>query len=215
MEIKKMKKAQMFAAALMMCFTLSLASCDDNNEPKGEILTAETMYGAYTGTFTAQTAVTQLNDEAGTTLNAEVANDTIYFSNFPINDIVMTIMGDEAATDAIVEAVGNVSYKLGYTPTVVASTQSIAMNIAPEPLVLNISIPADDEQVQTLTVTVEVSASSNATYTATDGKMQFAISVDKVLLGTGDQQTELPNYSPLNLSFDMSQSKATQLPASL
>ena len=50
------------------------------------------------------------------TMPGGVDNDTVYFDSFPIKDIVLDIVGDKETANKIVEAVGDVSYKIGYEP---------------------------------------------------------------------------------------------------
>lgn len=203
MKIKTISLAKNFAAVMMMFVGLTFASCDDNNEPDDKF-TGETMYGDYTGIMTSQASTLEEGETAGVEITASVDNDTVTFSSFPIHDIVMSIVGDEDATNAIIEAVGDVKYEIGYKPTVVASSKSINMQLDPEPLVLNVVLSPESAP---LTVTVEVSAGKDAAYTSLDSKMKFSITVDKVWLGNGDDKTELPGFEPLTLSFDMTQSK--------
>lgn len=203
MKTESINLAKSFAAAMMMIMGLTFASCDNSDEP-GDKLTKEAMYGNYTGIMTTQAATLEEGESAGVEITASVDNDIVTFTNFPIRDIVMTIVGDEEATNAIIEAVGDVNYEIGYKPAVVAASQSINITLDPKPLVLEVALEADAEP---LTVTVDVKAGNDAVYTASDSKMKFSITVDKVWLGSGDDKTELPGFEPLSLTFDMARSK--------
>ncbi|MGN0214339.1 MAG: DUF4840 domain-containing protein [Muribaculaceae bacterium] len=203
MKIKEMKLAKPFAAVMMLFLSLSFASCDDN-EPNDGKLTSKVMYGEYTGLMTSQATALDETESTGVEITASVDNDIVCFNSFPIRDIVFSILGDEQATDAIIEAVGDVKYEIGYSPTIIESSKSINMLLDPKPLVLNVTLSPETDP---LIVTVEVSATNEASFTSLDSKMKFAITIDKVWLGEGDNQTELAGFEPLTLNFDMTQEK--------
>lgn len=137
---KQFKAKMLFASLFMLGCTMTFVSCsddDDNNTPPTEV-TAASVYGDYTGTMTTATVSptdyngTEEGEQTGTAVSAKVEGDTIYFDNFPIKDIVMSVVGDETTADQIVEAVGNVSYKIGYTPTVNEAKDSVMLALDPK-----------------------------------------------------------------------------------
>ena len=58
---------------------------------------------------------------------------------FPVADLITAIMGE--AAPGIIEAVGDVSYKVKYTPTFNDDKTVISMAFTPEPLILEINFP--------------------------------------------------------------------------
>ena len=126
----KTRLNKLFASALVMGCTLGFASCDnDDTAAPPTIVSTQSMYGDYTGVMTSLTIVPYEKESTdtpeGTAITATVDNDTIYLTDFPIKDIVLSIVGDETTADQIVEAVGQVDYKIGYTPTLSAAKDSI------------------------------------------------------------------------------------------
>ena len=117
--------------------TINSLSSDLNALTLQELFT-DAVYGEYTGTMTAYALTTQAEGEeetpTGVEVEATVADDTICVNSFPIRDIVLSVVGDSALADQIVEAVGNVDYKLGYKPTLSAEQDSISLALAPQPL---------------------------------------------------------------------------------
>ena len=145
---------------------------------------------------------------AGTDVSASVANDTISFTNFPIKDIVLSVVGDEALADQIVEAVGDVNYKIGYEPTLTANKDSVVFVMHPESLKLSVTLPSStEEEAQPLLVEVKVEAGNTAAYAVESGNMKFDFHAAEILLGEGEGQTSLPGFKGMSFDFDMNQSK--------
>lgn len=210
---KQFKAKMLFASLFMLGCTMTFVSCsddDDNNTPPTDV-TAASVYGDYTGTMTTATVSptdyngTEEGEQTGTAVSAKVEGDTIYFDNFPIKDIVMSVVGDETTADQIVEAVGNVSYKIGYTPTVNEAKDSVMLALDPKPLQLSIEIPAssEGEEAQTLDIEVKVSPAEGANYESKSTNLKFMFSADEVLLGAGDAQISLPNFNQTTFDFNM------------
>ena len=128
---------------------------------------------------------------------------------FPVKDIVMSIINDEEAAGSIVEAVGDINYKIGYKPALTSANDSILMVLDPEPLMLNLTIPAQSESDvdQTLVIEVKVDAGENAAYSVADKKLKFSITARKVLIGEGEEKVELPGFTPAMFSFDLKKTK--------
>ena len=211
---KIFKSTKLFVSMLVLGCTLGFTSCSDDDDPKlPEEVTTETMAGYYTGrmvSFTVSPTEGEDNSEetpAGVEVKAQVANDTIYIEQFPIKDIVLSIVGDEAVADNIVEAVGDVDYKIGYKPELTPAKDSIRMVLDPKPLLLTIAVPAsnEDEEPQTLQITVNVKAGEGAGYDVESANMKFYFCATEVLLGEGDNQQALPGFLPTTFHFDMKQ----------
>ncbi len=195
-------------------------SCSDDDEhvlPLPDEVTTDVMFGNYTGKMSSY-RVNPMEDEsdegggelpAGTDISATVDNDTIYFEDFPIEDIVFSIVGNDTLADQIVEAIGEVGYKVGYKPTLVTGQDSIALALDPEPLELSVSMPspAEGEEVQSLHIEVKVGADAGAAYVVETGNVKFNLSITDVLLDEGEGQTSVDHFIPVSLQFDMDQHK--------
>ena len=101
-------------------------------------------------------------------------NDTVYFEDFPVRDLVASIVGEESA-DALVEAIGTVNYKVGYKASMTTAKDSVYMEVSPKPLEL--SIPVDEEN--TMAVSVEVSAADKANYEFETQNLNLKLKADK------------------------------------
>lgn len=194
-------------------FAFTACSDDDENTPVvPDEVTTEAMYGDYTGkmlTLAASSTADEGEDTPeGVDVSAKVDNDTVYLEKFPIKDIVLSIVQDETLADQIVEAVGDVNYKIGYEPTLSEAKDSISFVMEPEPLKLSLSMPSATGDAQTMVVEVKVEAVDDAGYAVESGNMKFDLSATEVLLGEGDSQISFPGFSATTFKFDMNQQKA-------
>ena len=156
-----------FFVSMLLCGSLfCLTACSDDDEtptPPDEI-TTETMFGNYSGKMSSWNIVPNEGEDngedapAGIDISATVKNDTIHLEKFPIKDIVLSIVKDETLADKIVEAVGDVNYKVGYEPTLTTAKDSIELKLNPEPLKLSVTIPTatEGEEAQPLLIEVKV-----------------------------------------------------------
>ena len=194
-------------------FAFTACSDDDENTPVvPDEVTTEAMYGDYTGkmlTLAASSTADEGEDTPeGVDVSAKVDNDTVYLEKFPIKDIVLSIVQDETLADQIVEAVGDVNYKIGYEPTLSEAKDSISFVMEPEPLKLSLSMPSATGDAQTMVGEVKVEAVDGAGYAVESGNMKFDLSATEVLLGEGDSQISFPGFSATTFKFDMNQQKA-------
>lgn len=219
----KMKKIirpiQFFAAMLLLGCNFTMVSCDNDDENAPVIpdeVTTDVMYGDYAGKMTVFSVNPNENEDNGegendTTsvdISASVKNDTVYFEDYPIKDIVLSIVKDEDTANKIVEAVGKVNYKIGYEPKLTSAKDSIICNLEPESLKLSVTIPSStEENPQALQIEVKVEANNNAMYAVEEGNLKFDIHATEVLLGEGEGQVPLDNFEPISMRIDMNQKK--------
>lgn len=219
----KMKKIirpiQFFAAMLLLGCNFTMVSCDNDDENAPVIpdeVTTDVMYGDYAGKMTVFSVNPNENEDNGegendTTsvdISASVKNDTVYFEDYPIKDIVLSIVKDEDTANKIVEAVGKVNYKIGYEPKLTSAKDSIICNLEPESLKLSVTIPSStEENPQALQIEVKVEANNNAMYAVEEGNLKFDIHATEVLLGEGEGQVPLDNFEPISMRINMNQKK--------
>lgn len=212
------KSMRVLISVLLLGSAFGFVSCssDDENLPQiPDEVTTNVMFGKYAGKMTAY-SVNPLDDEgsgggeevpAGVDISANVNNDTICFGSFPIRDIVLSIIKDETLADKIVEAVGDVTYKIGYKPSFTTDKDSIVFVLNPEPLKLSVTIPsATEEEAQSLQIEVKVEAGDSAAFAVESGNAKFGFSATEVLLGEGEGQIGLPGFRAMTFNFDMNKS---------
>lgn len=216
---KIIRPIQFFAAMLLLGCNFTMVSCDNDDENAPVIpdeVTTDVMYGDYAGKMTVFSVNPNENEDNGegennTTsvdISASVKNDTVYFEDYPIKDIVLSIVKDEDTANKIVEAVGKVNYKIGYEPKLTSAKDSIICNLEPESLKLSVTIPSStEENPQALQIEVKVEANNNAMYAVEEGNLKFDIHATEVLLGEGEGQVPLDNFEPISMRIDMNQKK--------
>lgn len=220
-----MKKSfQMIRVLALTAFvgcTLGFTACgdDDNNTPPAEGVTTAVMQGNYTGKMKTLYLDPQADQEAGEgeetpqgiDITATIDKDSICFDKFPIKDIVLSIVQDETLAGQIVEAVGDVTYKVGYEATLNAAKDSVYFDTTPKPLKLAVQMPSatEGEETQPLLVEVSVDPVAGGAYSVEDSEIEFKLNVTEIKLGEGEGQITLPNFNGMTLDFDMYQDKVS------
>lgn len=212
---KVFQPMRVFISMLLLGSSFSFVACSNDDENIPDEVTTATMFGDYNGKMIANSIVPSEGEgegeEApeGVSISAKVNNDTVYMEQFPIKDIVLAIVKDEAMADKIVESVGDVSYKVGYESTLTMAKDSIKLVLDPKPLKLSVTIPSvkEDEAPQTLLIEVKVKAGEGAGYAVESANMKFRFAATEVLLGEGEEQSSLPGFHSTTFDFDMNQVK--------
>lgn len=218
--MKDFKLNRFLISTLIISCGLSLTACSNEDSPNPippETITTQTMYGNYTGLMTLNTenAATTTEEEdsekEGNSVTATVDNDTIYFQDFPVKELVMAVVEDENVADQIVEALGNIDYSIGYTPTLTSTSDSIYCQLDPKPLRLTLPFSTSTEGEETpanLNIQVNISSEEDANYEVASSILKLQLTTEEVLLSSGDSEPiTLPTFQPLNLKFELTKSK--------
>lgn len=220
MDIKRFfNPANIFVPMLLIGLSLCTVSCsDDDDDNGGNTVTINEVYGNYTGKMQTLTVVQNSEGETaddgetteGADVTASIDANSVVITDFPIKDIVLSIVGDETVADGIVEAVGQVDYRMAYTAALSAAKDSISMDLKPETLKLDITIPSSDGgEDAKLSVNVKVEVETTGKYSVETGDLKFNITATEVKLGEGDNQTALPTFSPTTFKFDLDKDAVT------
>lgn len=188
---------QLFLACMVVGSTAILSSCSDDDDDKTPTPPSVTdVNGEYSGKMLVTPIETlKMNNSGdtptGTDIASVVEHDTVYFDNFPITDLVASIVGEEEAAK-IVEKIGKVSYKVGYKGALNVAQDSIYMEFDPKPL--DISFEMDEGgQATTYNVEVTVSAAEKGSYELSSKKLNFDLNAEKVTIGEQDFQSFTPS----------------------
>ena len=209
-----------FVSAVVLSCSLGFTSCGDDDEiPFVPPITPQVMYGNFDGkmiTFSINPLETENGDQdetpVGTDISAKVDNDTVYFDKFPIKDIVFSIIKDEEKTNQIIEAIGDVKYKVGYKAQLNAAKDSVCFTLDPKSLNLEFVIPEpapkEGEEVTPIKVEVKISAVEEYvnSYELSSTNMKFKFRADEVVLGGGEEPI-LVEFTPTVFYFDMKKAK--------
>lgn len=198
---------------LVMVLGLSIAttSCgDDASTP--EIVSAKDVEGNYTGkmkvTALPQEKLHEATEEPiGADVAAAVEATEVVFAKFPVKDIIESIVPAEQVA-AIIEAIGDVTYKLPYTAALNKEYTQINLTFDSEPLELEFTAPdvpapnsgvrEGEQETPKTKVVVTFSAKDAGVFTYEGKTLKFAMNLDKV---TVDGKEVLP--AALNLNFDL------------
>ena len=198
---KNFKLNQLFVSLMILGCSFGFVSCDDDDKTPVEPTTKDA-WGDFKGTmqilpFNPETVQTN-GEEMKADIAATVKNDTVYFNNFPIKDLVATLVPADKV-DGIVEAIGEVKYKVGYKAALNAAKDSVYMTYDPKPLEL--AVPLTEEV--TLAVKVTVSASDKGSYELSSTNYKFEIKADEVTVNDGP----FDQFPASILKFEMKKGK--------
>lgn len=200
-----------YSLLLIAAVSFGMISCnndDDNGMPNPpEEITTDVVWGEFTGNLLMAPIEKEESNE-GIAVTAKVENDTIIFDDFPIKDIVLSIVKDEETANQIVETVGNVNYKIGYKPELSEQKDIVSLALDPKPLELSVNIPSGNEgEVTTLLVKVNIEATStNDSYVVESMNLKFKFIVREVLIGSKDtDMAEVEGFVPSLFDFNMTE----------
>ncbi|NDV82928.1 DUF4840 domain-containing protein [Bacteroides sp. 51] len=193
--ILNLKKSIFFIAALTT--VVSFTSCSDDDDPKTPAVTD--VYGSYKGkmsvTSTVLNRVAKSEAPAGIDVTATVNNDTIRFENFPVENIIAAIEGEDNAAD-IVESMDEVNFKVGYKGQLNQVQDSIGMVLDPKPMEFTYKVTEEEVEVEkNVKVTISVPENEKSAYS--DKILKFNLEAKEIKVN--DEPVD--SYSPLYYNF--------------
>lgn len=197
---KEMNLNRFFVSLMLAGCTLGFAACSNDDDPAPATEPqVEDVYGDYAGKMLTSALNPSVRAEEGeepasTDVTAVVKNDTVYFDEFPVRDLVVSIVG-EAMADQIISVVGKVSYKVGYEGALTAAKDSVYMQFDPKPL--EITVPLTEEQV--MSVVVEVAAATQGNYELGSTNLNMGLEARSVTVN-GEP---FPTFPPTAFTFEM------------
>ena len=142
------------------------------------------------GTYNGKVLITQVTPATakenageapqGQDVNATVKNDTVFFDKLPVTELITSIVGDKDKAEAIVKAIGDVKYKVGYKPALNTEKDSIYLAFDPKPLTLQLPAAVEGQEGQTVTVTI--SSPDKGSFAYKKNQLKLKLSADKVEL---------------------------------
>ena len=211
-EIKKVRCFNRFVflvVALGLITTFTACSNDDDSDIP--VYSLKDVDGNYSGTMLTesdpsvnpQTNSPKEEQPEGATVTAEVKDNQVMIKKLPVDDLIKSIVGEEAA-EIIIENLGDINYNIPYTAAFNDDNKgSILLQLKPEPLEIKYTIPtqaqADGEEAPQITIKVTIEAEEKGQYTYKDQKLTFVIKATKVEV----EGEPLENFSLSTFSFDM------------
>lgn len=207
--LTEMKKVGLFnrfvlfamALSVITSFTACSSDDDDSNIPVYSLTDVE---GTYSGTMLTETYSVQPHEDAeegekptGAEVIAEVKDNQIMIKQLPVDDLIKSIVGEEAA-EGIIANLDEINYNIPYTPAFNEDKSNILLQLQPEALKINLTIPAqtqeegeEGEDAAKLLITVSIETVENGVYTYADKKLAFSIKATKVDVA-GNELADFP-----------------------
>ena len=211
-EIKKVlcfNRLVLFVAALGLITTFTACSNDDDSDIP--VYSLKDVDGNYSGTMLTksdppvnpQTNSPKEEQPEGATVTAEVKDNQVMIKKLPVDDLIKSIVGEEAA-GIIIENLGDINYNIPYTAAFNDDSKgSILLQLKPEPLEIKYTLPTqvqeDGEEAPQITIKVTIEAEEKGQYTYKDQKLTFEIKATKVEV----EGQPFEDFSPTTFSFDM------------
>ncbi|AUI49185.1 DUF4840 domain-containing protein [Bacteroides fragilis] len=205
---KEFNLSKLFYAFAIAFSVVTLSSCDnDDNSPLPPPSTNDVA-----GTYNGKVLITQITPLAGREnagegetpkgqdVNATVKNDTVFFDKLPVDDLIISIIGDKDKAEAIIKAIGDVKYKVGYKPALNTEKDSIYLAFEPKPLILQ--LPSTIEGGKDQTVTVTISSPEKGSFAYKNNQLKMKLNADEIKLA----DVVIPT-SKVQFDFDMTKKK--------
>lgn len=185
--MKKFTVSQFLIAILLVFTGFTFYSCN-NDGPDIPPVKLEDVKGNYKGRL----IIIQGNVKTEKIKDFKVKKDTIAFAEFPVDEIVKTVVKDPVKAEVAIKAMGKVKYDLKYTASVNTSSNAVELLFAPK--VMEILIPVDGVTKKT---EVTLVAKQKGFYVGLDGSLRFALIADKITV----DGTVLAPYEAINYNF--------------
>ncbi|PWN64905.1 DUF4840 domain-containing protein [Chryseobacterium oncorhynchi] len=185
--MKKFTVSQFLIAILLVFTGFTFYSCN-NDGPEIPPVKLDDVKGNYKGRL----ITIQGNVKTEKIKDFKVKKDTIAFAEFPVDEIVKTVVKDPVKAEAAIKAIGKVKYDLKYTASVNTSSNAVELLFAPK--VMEIRIPVDGVTKKT---EVTLVAKQKGFYVGLDGSLRFALIADKITV----DGTVLAPYEAINYNF--------------
>lgn len=156
--------------AIIAFLGFSLTSCnDDKYEPIP--LTLNDVNGSYRARL-----VTSQGGKFNEKIIDFTAKDSIItFKDFPVKEIVKSVVKDPAKADAAIASLGKIEYKLNYSSKL--NTDQNVVELTFEPKVLTLQIPVDGTVRNTI---VKLVTKQKGFFVGYDWSMRFAMEAEKI-----------------------------------
>lgn len=185
--MKKLSVLKAFIAVVIVCINFFMISCNDDG-PEIIPVKLEDANGTYKGKL----ITTQGIIKSEKVVDFKVKKDTITFAEFPIKEIVKSVVKDPVKAEAAITAIGKVKYNLSYTSKVDNSRNILELSFVPK--ALEIQIPVDGVNKKTVITLV---AKQKGFYVGQDRSLRFGLVAEKITV----EGTPLSSYESINYDF--------------
>lgn len=169
--MKKLTVPRFFMTVLMVLAGLALYSCNDNEGPDIPPVKMEELPGNYKGKL----IIVQGTTKREGIKEFKVKKDTISFAEFPISEIVKTVVKDPVKAENAIKTLGKVKYDLKYAAVINTANNVIELTFTPK--TMELQIPVDGVNKKTV---VEFISKQKGYYVGMDRTLRYALTADKI-----------------------------------
>lgn len=174
MKIKKVLRFLMLAAIAVS--GMLLTSClNDQYEP------VPVKLSDVNGNYKARLVTSQGGKINEKIIDFDAKDSLITFKNFPIREVVKTIITDPAKADTVLAHLGKVEYTIKFNSKL--NTEQNVVELALEPQVMAFQIPVEGV---TKNISVKMTAKQKGFYVGYDTSLRFAWEAERISVGGTD-----------------------------
>ncbi|MEN5309192.1 DUF4840 domain-containing protein [Chryseobacterium cucumeris] len=185
--MKKLTVPRFFITVLMVLVGFTLYSCNDNEGPDIPPVKIENLPGNYKGKL----IIVQGNIKREGVKEFKVKKDTISFAEFPISEIVKTVVKDPVKAENAIKTLGKVKYDVKYAAVINTANNVIELTLTPK--TMELQIPVDGVNKKTV---VEFVSKQKGYYVGLDQTLRYALTAEKITVdGTVVTPYEVIDYN--------------------
>ncbi|MBE4950386.1 MULTISPECIES: DUF4840 domain-containing protein [Chryseobacterium] len=185
--MKKLTVPRFFITVLMVLIGFTLSSCNDNEGPEIPPVKMENLPGNYKGKL----IIVQGNSKREGVKEFKVKKDTISFAEFPIEEIVKTVVKNPAKAEQALKSMAKVKYDLKYAAVINTANNVIELTLTPK--TMELQIPVDGVNKKTV---VEFVSKQKGYYVGLDQSLRYALTAEKITVdGTLVTPYEVIDYN--------------------
>lgn len=168
--MKKLTVLKSLMIAIIAFLGFSLTSCnDDKYEP------IPLKLSDINGNYKARLVTSQGGKFNEKIIDFTAKDSIITFKDFPVKEIVKSVVKDPAKADAAIASLGKIEYKLNYSSKL--NTDQNVVELTFEPKVLTLQIPVDGTVRNTI---VKLVTKQKGFFVGYDWSMRFAMEAEKI-----------------------------------
>lgn len=185
--MKKLTVPRFFITVFMVLVGFTLYSCNDNEGPDIPPVKIENLPGNYKGKL----IIVQGNIKREGVKEFKVKKDTISFAEFPISEIVKTVVKDPVKAENAIKTLGKVKYDVKYAAVINTANNVIELTLTPK--TMELQIPVDGVNKKTV---VEFVSKQKGYYVGLDQTLRYALTAEKITVdGTVVTPYEVIDYN--------------------
>ncbi|KIC61931.1 DUF4840 domain-containing protein [Chryseobacterium taiwanense] len=188
--MKKLTVLKSLMIAIIAFLGFSLTSCnDDKYEP------VPLKLSDVNGNYRARLVTSQGGKSNEKIIDFTAKDSIITFKDFPVKEIVTSVVKDPVKAEAAIVSLGKIEYKLNYTSKL--NTDQNVVELTFEPKALTLPIPVDGTIKNTV---VKLATKQKGFFVGYDWSMRFGLEAEKIMV----DGVELTPYETIKYEIPIS-----------